>query len=154
MSKAKNFIGKISEMSRGKIKICVDENLLAVKEELIKLGYKVVEFDPGIPDEKINDWLNRNNVKIFFTKNYRHFKKFKGHRDYITYGVPEDVDKDAKDCAKVFEYVMMHHYHTTGGSGYLFLLNSHFLNRLKDIQERHISITSKGLEEILCVDKE
>ena len=123
--------GTLTEMSRGKIKISVDKNIDKVGEELRLLGYKVIDdYSQDISDELINKWLNKNNIKAFFTKNYKHFVKFDYNRNYVLYGISSELsDKTEKELAKIIEFIMMHHYKNVT-CRHLHIINNQLINRL------------------------
>lgn len=97
------------EMGRGKIKIAVDENIKGVIPHLEEKGYNVFTPEEGLNDDKIHKWLQEENVKAFFTKNWRHFEDF-DDRNYILYSVkinrPDYIMVDVIECVMMKDFKM------------------------------------------------
>lgn len=98
---------KLEALSRHKIKIAVDENIYTVGELLEEKGYNVFFPVSGISDKLIHDWLEENNVKAFFTKNYRDFEDF-DIRSYVLYGLklnrPDDIMTNLIECVMMKDF--------------------------------------------------
>lgn len=99
---------KTSEsMSRGSIKIAVDENLSAVGKLLKEKGFNCIQPDSKMSDNNICIWLRENNVKVFITRNFDDFK----HCKFV--GLFHDIQ--AKWCDEVvahhIEQLMIKYYH-------------------------------------------
>ncbi|MBF0474174.1 MAG: hypothetical protein HQK91_13900 [Nitrospirae bacterium] len=92
--------GILNEMARGKIKIAIDENIEGTVNYLIEKGFSVLKPEKGWKDKKVHNWLEENNIKVFFTKNWEDFKKFQ--KEYVLYGIrinrPNYILADAIEC--------------------------------------------------------
>lgn len=131
--------GTLAEMSRGKIKISVDKNINKVGEELRLFGYKVIDdFPQDMSDESVNKWLNKNNIKAFFTKNYKHFIQFDYNRNYVLYGISSELsNKTEKELARIIEFIMMHHYKNITNR-HLHIINNDLINRIKENENENL----------------
>ena len=82
------------ESSIGSWKLAIDADTSSgvLAEGLKKLGHKVIEIDKVLPpktkDTVVHEWLNKNNVRAFITKNTR-TDHFRGdgfnNRKYVLY---------------------------------------------------------------------
>ena len=127
--------GTLTEMLRGKIKISVGKDISGVGIELSNMGYTVKDdYLDELPDYKINKWLNKNYVKAFFTKNYDCFTPFQSQRNYVLYGISSElINMQDVDLAKIIEFVMLHHYQHVTNSKHLYLINTDFINKIREL---------------------
>jgi hypothetical protein len=56
-----------------KYKICVDENISKLADELKLLGYKAFCYPKGLKDSDIHKLLNKQKILVFITINYKQY---------------------------------------------------------------------------------
>jgi hypothetical protein len=66
-SKALNIITLIDESRYAHGKLAVNENCLKLKFALENLGFRVLSFQKGLPDEEVNKLLIKEKVNFFLT---------------------------------------------------------------------------------------
>jgi len=110
--KATEVLLTLDEMARSKFKIAVDANLYGIGDLLQKKRYNVLSAPPRIPDTpkdgkpNVHDFLVKENVKIFITRNKDHFNGyFNKHYALIELALG-GLDEPA--IAGVLEKVMMY----------------------------------------------
>jgi len=94
-------------MSKHKIKIGIDENINGVVELLKEKGYNAITFKKGTPDKEIHNYMNENNVKAFFTKNFIDFIDF-SPKKYVTFGIK--INRPNYLMADIIEWIMLNDY--------------------------------------------
>lgn len=91
------------EMSRGKYKVAVDENLHSLGQRLKDLRFNVFFYQQGLPDNELNDILNRDNIKYFITKNGKDFIHL--NRRYVLIWV--NINYEEIGLSKIIEKILM-----------------------------------------------
>jgi len=117
-------------MSKHKIKIGIDENINGVVELLREKGYNAITFKKGTSDKTIHNYLNENNVKYFFTKNYKDFKDF-SHK-YALIGI--QFNRPNNLLADIIEWFIMEYKNLPE----------------EKIPFKRINLTNKDLKELGC----
>jgi len=117
---------ELQEMSKHKIKICIDENIKGNIETLLEnKGYNVVKYKKGLSDSELNSLLNKNNVKFFFTYNYKDFINF--NRNYVLFGFtinrPNDILSD------IIEWLIMN-FNKQEKLGYFNIITNELLKNI------------------------
>ena len=101
--KAEKPTPQLKEMSRGKLKIAVDENIISIGNLLKERGYKIYFPTPGTPDPKVHKWLTENSYRIFITRNWNDFKGFPNKKYHtIEIKTREDDLTVARKIEKIF----------------------------------------------------
>lgn len=101
-------IHQITSMSRGKIKIAVDENISALVPLLEKKGLTVLTPDKGMTDKQVCIWLNQQNVKAFFTCDYDDFSRLKLElKGGIVFGL---MPWNIEFLAEIVDKIMQHSF--------------------------------------------
>lgn len=83
---------KMSEW-KPKHKICVDENILKLADELNLLGYKAFCYPEGLKDNDIHKLLNKQKISIFITHNYKRYAYIQNSK-YKVIGLSKDLVKN------------------------------------------------------------
>lgn len=116
-----------SVSSRGHLKIAVDENMKDAVPFLAEKGYRCVFPTEGMSDEQVCNWLKKEGIKVFFTKNYKHFANvYCGSQIYGLLG-----GWKGEVLAENIELIMMYSYpHAVDKSGHYLPVSQEYLTKL------------------------
>ena len=99
-------IVKLEALARGSVKICIDEDIKELSILLREKGYNAFVYE--LDDNELHRRLNRDEIRIFITNNYKHFRYKEGTK-YALIGISGSVkDSNPMDAiARAIECFFM-----------------------------------------------
>jgi hypothetical protein len=138
-SKALNIINLIDESRYAHWKLAVDENCLKLKPALEKLGFKVISFQNGLPDNEVNKLLIKEKVNFFLTLDCDDFFTFLRKTPRPNYSIlclSQSVLANVQQTAKAIEGAIMYDLQLDGVARFLDI-NGQYITNLPKLKKQN-----------------